>query len=125
MLSQGLSFLVVGLLQLLIDWGCFVLLTWLGVRVPVANIAGRVSGATLGFWLNGRYTFSEEAGSALGRRHLLKFCVAWIFITMLSTLAVTTLAKSHWLWMVWLAKPVIDAMLAVLGFLASKYWIYR
>ena len=46
-------------------------------------------------------------------------------MSVLSTLAVMGLDQLHGLHAAWLGKPLVDAVLAALGFLAAKYWIYR
>ncbi len=126
MLRQVVGFGLVGGLQLLLDWACFVALTAIGVAVPPANLAGRIAGASLGFWANGRFTFSRPGEPPrLGRRRLLRFVLFWLAMTAISTLAVMGLDKMHGLHAAWLGKPLVDAALAGLGFLAAKYWIYR
>ena len=55
---QGRHYLLIGGLQWLVDWGVMVALSHFGMRVGPANIAGRVSGALLGYWLNGKLTFA-------------------------------------------------------------------
>jgi len=122
---QGVPYAIFGVGVLFVDWGTFVLLSWLGLAVPMANIAGRVVGAVLGFLLNGRYTFATAGKAMLGGRQLLRYFVTWGVLTVLSTLAVTALAREQWLWLAWLAKPVIDATLAGTAFIVSKYWIFR
>lgn len=122
---QGLPYALFGVGVLFVDWGTFVLLSWLGLAVPIANVAGRVVGAVIGFLLNGRYTFATAGKSMLGRRQLLRYFATWAVLTILSTLAVTVLASEQWLWLAWLAKPVIDATLAGTAFIVSKYWIFR
>ena len=126
MIRQVVGFGLVGGLQLLLDWACFVALTALGVAVPPANLAGRVAGAGLGFWANGRFTFARPGEAPrLGRRRLLRFVLFWLAMTALSTLAVMGLDQTHSLQAAWLGKPLVDAVLAALGFLAAKFWIYR
>ena len=49
LLRQGRYYLAIGLLQYVVDWGVMVALSHLGLPVEIANVAGRVSGATLGF----------------------------------------------------------------------------
>ncbi len=51
LLRQGTHYVLVGLLQLLLDWAVFVAATALGMPVAGGNIVGRVAGALLGFWL--------------------------------------------------------------------------
>ncbi|WCE02680.1 GtrA family protein [Pseudoxanthomonas sp. JBR18] len=126
LVRQGRSFLIVGVAQLALDWSVFVALSALGIQAMPANLVGRVSGALLGFWLNGRYTFaSHEDGARLGWRRFGRFLVVWLIATALSTWLIV-LAEHHLgLRLTWLAKPVVEGGLAVLTFLAGRYVIYR
>ena len=45
---QGRHYLAIGIVQWLLDWGVMVGLSHLGLSVELANIAGRISGATSG-----------------------------------------------------------------------------
>lgn len=124
--AEGVPYAIVGGIQMLLDWGCFVLLTWLGMAVVPANLTGRLAGAIVGFGLNGRYTFAQKGQPLpLGRRHMARFVIGWVVMAVLSTIAVALLAHLKWLWVAWLGKPFVDGGLAVLGFLLSKYWIFR
>lgn len=125
LLMQGLKFGIVGGFLILIDWTVFVLLTRSGVDAVYANICGRVVGAMTGFFLNGIVTFSQEGNANLSWRRLLRFVVAWIGMTIVSTACVGFVDKQLGLGAAWIAKPAIDAFLAVLGFLVSRHWIYR
>jgi putative flippase GtrA len=126
LLRQGLFYGLFGLAQLLADWLCFVALTSLGLAVVPANVMGRVAGAVLGYWLNGRVTFARRGGSpALGPLPLLKFIASWLIAAALSTFGVWALDKSFGLQGAWLGKLALDGMLAGIGFMLSKYWIYR
>ncbi len=124
-LRQLVSYGLVGGLQLLLDWACFVSLTAAGVTVVPANLAGRVAGASLGFWLNGRFTFSRGGQAVLGRRSALRFVVFWLGTTAASTLAMHAIDAREGLQAAWLLKPLVEALLAALGFLAARHWIYR
>lgn len=126
MIRQVLGFGVVGGLQLVVDWACFVAFTALGVAVGPANLAGRVFAAGVGYWANGRFTFAQAGeGPRLGRQRLYRYLVFWAAMTSLSTLAVMGLDQLHGLHAAWLGKPLVDAVLAGLGFFAAKYWIYK
>lgn len=120
---QGWLFLLMGFLQWILDWAVTVALSHFGVSLEVANVCGRITGALLGFWLNGTITFSTS--TPLGRRHLVRFIIAWIVLTIISTWAVGLVGHSAGLQYAWLAKPVIEAVLAVASFFISRYWIYR
>lgn len=121
---QILLYALVGGAQLLVDWCCFVLLTMLKMDVVPANICGRVVGAALGFWLNGKLTF-RHTGSRMGPRQAGKFLLSWLTMTGLSTSAVWGIGATVGIGGARIAKPFVDALLAAMGFLASKFWIYR
>ncbi len=124
LLRQGRSFLVVGVLQWLADWSVMFVLSRAGVPVAVANIAGRVVGALLGFWLNGNYTFARD-GRRPGWRQLGRYVLLWCVNTVLSTAGVSAIDALFGLRGAWLGKPLVDGALALGSFLASRHWVYR
>jgi putative flippase GtrA len=121
-LRQGGLFVIVGLAQLAVDTSIFIAATALGLPVVAGNLLGRVSGAGLGFWLNGRYTFGQ---ATLDRRHAARFAIAWSLLTVLSTVSVDIVAAHLGLHGAWLAKPLVEAVLAAINFMVSRHWIYR
>src|SRR5690606_7256341 len=121
---QSAHYLVIGGLQWLLDWGVTVWLSHLGMLIEPANITGRVSGAMLGFWLNGKFTFAGD-DATLGRVQLQRFAVMWLCTTAASTLAMGMIDDVLGLKWAWLAKPVVELALGVVGFVVSRHWIYR
>lgn len=121
-LRQGSLFVIVGLIQLALDTSVFIAVTALGAPVVAGNLLGRASGAGLGFWLNGRYTFGK---ASLDRQHATRFIVAWIALTVLSTASVGIVAAHLGLHSAWMAKPLVEAVLAAINFMISRHWIYR
>lgn len=121
--GQAMRFIIVGLVQLAVDAGAFILLTYLGVPVVPANIVARVTGATLGFLLNRHYTFRDGSRAVGGA--FLRFVVLWLATTVLSTILVSVVAAALGLKGAWLAKPLVDAVLAGLSFVAAKWWVFR
>ncbi len=119
---QTSLFVLVGLAQLALDTGVFIATTAAGVPVAPGALLGRVSGAAFGFWLNGRYTFGVPR---LDRAHAARFALAWTSLTIVSTLSITTIAERLGLHYAWLAKPLVEAVLAAVNFLVSRHWIYR
>ena len=103
----------------------FVVLTAIGTPAAMANVLGRVTGALLGFWANGRYTFGAPGAARLGPHRFLRFLVVWLPLTLLSTVLVTVVAARLGMQMAWLAKPLVEAGLAVVSFLVSRHWVYR
>jgi putative flippase GtrA len=123
-LRQGRHFVLIGILQWLADWSVMVALSHAGLAIAYSNIAGRIGGALLGFWLNGRITFSRD-GSRPGSKQLVRYMVLWCSTATLSTLAVMLVDACCGLHGAWLGKPLIDTVLAIGSFLASRYWVYN
>ncbi|KAF1721809.1 GtrA family protein [Pseudoxanthomonas wuyuanensis] len=122
---QGGHFILVGLLQLALDWALFVALTWLGMGAGPANLSGRVCGALLGFWLNGRMTFAAQGKPRLGWRRFARFLAVWLALTLISTVAVTWVAHGLGMQQAWLAKPLVEGVLAVIAFFLWRHLVYR
>jgi putative flippase GtrA len=125
LIRQGSWFLVIGCVQVALDWAVFVALSALGMAVVPANLLARVAGASLGFWLNGRLTFAIEGQARLGGRRLLRFVLAWLLLTALSTALLGLVASHLGLGWAWLAKPLVEAFMAVISFFISRHWVYR
>lgn len=121
---QGGHYLGIGLVQWLLDWAVMVALSHNGLSVELANIAGRVTGALLGFWLNGRITFADQ-DTAVGRRQLLRFGLMWILTTAISTWSMGAINQFAGLKWAWMAKPAVEVALGAVGFVLSRHWIYR
>jgi putative flippase GtrA len=124
MVRQLFGYIAVGLAQLALEWGLFVAATSFAMPVPVANVLARIAGASVGFWLNGRFTFAAS-GAVVGRRALFRFAMSWLALTIIGTTLVSCLEAFGGLRAAWIGKPLVDIVLAGAGFLASKYWIYR
>lgn len=122
---QGSSYIVIGLIQLVVDWAIFVAATALGVPTVPANLLGRLCGMLLGFWLNGRYTFAAEGTQRLGWQRFARFALLWAVLTAISTALVTLAAEQLGLRYAWLAKPVVEGGLAALSFLLMRTFVYR
>lgn len=121
---EGRDYLAIGLMQWLVDWGVVVALTHIGLVVAPANVAGRITGALIGFWLNGKLTFAGD-GNTVGTTQFQRFMTMWVGTTLLSTWALTQIDDVLGLRWVWLAKPAVEVALGIVGFVLSRYWIYK
>ena len=123
--TQALLYLVVGLAQLALDVALFSVMFFAGFSVLPANVSGRIAGACLGFWMNGRITFASSGKARLGQRRFARFAAAWLVITALSTLAMlaahSLLPRSE----VYLAKLIVELVCAAIGFVVARQWVYR
>lgn len=124
LLRQSRRFALVGVAQWAIDWGLLVVLSRAGLAIATANIAGRVCGALAGFWLNGSLTFADGSGRP-GWRQFGRYVVLWAINTLLSTTAVFWIDAHAGLYGAWLAKPLVEGVLALNTFLFSRWWVYR
>lgn len=117
-------YLLIGGIQWLVDWGVMVLLSHWGLRVATANISGRISGALLGYWLNGKVTFAAD-DTRVGRKQLLRFVLMWLATTIASSWLLTHVNAQFGLKWTWLAKPAVELGLGVIGFFLSRHWVYK
>ena len=117
-------YLIIGGVQWLVDWGVMVLLSHYGMVVELANVTGRVAGALLGYWLNGKLTFAGD-DTAIGRKQLFRFVLMWIGTTAISTWSLGEIDDLAGLKWAWLAKPAVELALGVAGFFLSRHWVYR
>lgn len=125
LIRQGSSYLIVGVVQLGLDWAVFVAATALGVPVAPANLLGRLCGMLLGFWLNGRHTFAEQGQHRLGWRRFARFLALWLLLTGISTVLLSVAAHRLGLSHAWLAKPLVEGGLAVVSFLLMRRFVFR
>lgn len=125
LLRQSTQYVLFGLLQLAVDSGVFVLATALGLPVAPGNLLGRISGALLGFWLNGRYTFAAQGEQRHGWKRFARFLALWLLMTVISTWLIDWVAHSLGLQYAWLAKPVVEAGLAGVTFFLLRHVVYR
>ncbi len=121
---QGSHYLAIGIVQWLLDWGVMVGLSHLGMPVRQANVVGRISGAMLGFWLNGRITFAGDE-TRIGRTQFLRFLAMWLVMTLVSTVAIGAIDDYLGLKWAWIAKPAVELVLGMMGFMISRHWVYR
>jgi len=120
---QTRHYLLIGGMQWLLDWAVMVALSHFGLAVEFANIAGRISGASIGFWLNGRITFAGE-DTAVGHRQFMRFAMMWVLMTLLSTWAIGAIDEHVGLRWAWIAKPGVELILGTAGFVLSRHWVY-
>ena len=121
---QSRNYLFIGGLQWLLDWAVMVALSQAGVPVRQANVIGRICGALFGFWMNGRFTFAGDT-TAVGRVQLQRFLMMWIATTVVSTWTIGHVDDYLGLQWAWLAKPLVEIALGVVGFVVSRHWVYR
>jgi putative flippase GtrA len=101
-----------------------VLLSNIGLAIEGANICGRISGAVLGFWLNGKFTFAGN-DTRIGGTQLRRFVLMWLCTTAASTWAMGHIDDAFGLQWAWLAKPAVELVLGVAGFMLSRHWVYK
>ena len=118
------GYLIIGIVQWLVDWGVLVLLSGWGMDVKAANVLGRVAGACLGYWLNGKLTFRGD-DTVVGTKQLTRFVLMWTGTTIVSTWSMGMIDHTLGLKWAWLAKPAVEGVLGLTGFLLSRHWVYK
>jgi putative flippase GtrA len=122
---SGVRFVITGCTQLALDWGLFVVLTHLGMAVTVANPLARFCVVFFGFWMHGVYTFAGTGGRNLGWAQAARFVPAWIALTAIGTMALAAIEARWGLRVAWIAKPAIEAVLAVASYAVMRQWVFR
>ena len=126
LIRQGGQFLAVGAIQLLLDWGVFVSLSALSFSAVSSNIGGRICGAIVGFWLNRTYTFApRESKRVWTWEQFIRFLIMWLALTCISSLMIQSVHEHIGLRWTWLAKPIVEASLALVSFFLSRSVVYR
>lgn len=120
--ASAVLFVVVGGLQFGLDAGLFVALTWVGMVPAWANIASRLVAACVGFFLNGRLTFGHKA---LTNVQFARYIACWMLLTAASTVTVAAVAELSGLQWAWLAKVLVEIVLAAASFLLMRNWVFR
>ena len=118
------SYAVIGLAQWLVEYGLMLALSEWVMPVEPANVIGRIAGAMLGFWLNGKWTFAGE-DTHVGRHAALRFGAMWLVLTVFNTWLVASIDHRAGLRMAQLLKPGADLLTGGIGFLLSRHWVYR
>jgi putative flippase GtrA len=117
------GYAAVGALQWGIEYAVMLALSQWIMPVAPANVVGRICGATVGFWLNGAWTFAGD-GRQMGSRALRRFLLVWLALTVVNTAAVSAIDHNAGLRAAQALKPAVDILIAGLGFLLSRHWIY-
>jgi putative flippase GtrA len=122
---SGVRFLITGFTQLALDWSLYVVLTLAGVPVVVANPLARACVVCFGFWMHGVYTFAGASGRNLGWGQATRYVPTWIALTVAGTVALAMVESRFGLRVSWIAKPAIEAVLAVVSYVALRQWVFR
>lgn len=125
-LAQGGRFVLVGVLLLLMDAGIYAVAIAAGMDNAVANPLSRAVAAAMGFAAHRRFTFSADATSITdAAQSLLRYALVWVGLTVLSTSALGSISAALSPAAAVLAKPLLEAVLALISFLLLKAWVYQ
>jgi putative flippase GtrA len=94
------------------------------MAIEPANVGGRIAGALLGYWLNGKLTFAGDE-HAVGKTQFRRYLLMWLGTTLVSTWSLGAIDTGLGRGWAWLLKPGIELVLGVIGFLLSRHWVYR
>ena len=118
------SYAVIGIVQWLVEYGLMLALSQWVMPVEPANVIGRLAGACLGFWLNGKWTFAGD-DTHVGRHAAARFIAMWVALTVLNTWIVAVIDDQFGLRLAQLLKPGADLVSGGIGFLLSRHWVYK
>ena len=118
------SYAAIGVLQWVVEYGLMLALSQWVMAVAPANVIGRICGAVIGFWLNGKWTFAGD-DTHVGHRAFLRFVAMWVGLTILNTWIVHLIDRHFGLHMAQLLKPGADMLSGGIGFVLSRHWVYK
>lgn len=124
LIGQAARFTVVGVVLMGIDTGVFSLLHWLGLALLPANGIARVVAALASFYLHSRFSFAGHGAPRPQAIRLGRYVVWWLLMTTVSTGALWACHRAFGEQSVYVAKPLVEFVLAVIAFFVSRHWIY-
>jgi putative flippase GtrA len=113
------KFLVVGGICALIDIGIMQSLILLSIDYKLAATAGFATGLLLNYFLHTKLTFKNS----ISTKNAIRFVVV-VFINYGLTLGLIFVSQM-WLGQALIGKLISLPLVAVNGFLLSKFWVYR
>ena len=130
--KQVTLFTIVGFIQYIIDCGLFIFFSNLNVDIETANVLCRCLAAITGFSLNRTLTFRYK-GTIKAHIHVqaIRFIILWAALTVISTVLIILVNhlfpgedSSGNFGILAIGKLIIEALLAVVSFIISKFWVY-
>ena len=136
---QMITYLAIGATQYCIDVGLFASIVYIALHntsqtlsLTLLHLTTRFIAGIVGFYLNGRYTFSQQhlAGHALWSR-FPHFLISWAALSAISTVVLTIFWNTLPL-LTWfnehidiLAKLLTEISMVFLSFVILKLFVYR
>jgi putative flippase GtrA len=115
---------LVGIFVVALDYAVFASLLW---AMPgshlLANVAGKVAGATSGFILHKYITFAGEQRDST-RQQAISYAMLFAFNLAMSTGMLWLLVDHLHLNAYW-SRLFVDALVIVSSFTGSRLWVYR
>ncbi len=122
--AQAWRFLGVGVSLLVLDSGLYVAAVLSGLPIGVANPLSRAIAAVAGYFAHRHLTFAgpRRAGEPV---QPLRYVLVWVALTLISTQSLVAIAAHANSVTAMTAKPLVEAVLALISFFLLKLWVYR
>jgi putative flippase GtrA len=117
--KQFLVFIIGGVLSAVVDVGSMVMLLRFGSIVFIATTAGFLFGLVVNYLFHLRLTFSANNSASTAARYLVIVSVNYLITLAFVFLGVHVCGGAT------LGKVASIPVIAVIGFLLSKYWAFR
>lgn len=118
---QFLKFNAVGLLNTLIDFAIFTLLTSFGLVYALAQVLSYSAGTANSFILNKKVTFKDSSQG--DRMQLLRFIVLNLIVLGISLLLMHLLTD-QWGLQVLLSKVLVTFITVIINYAGSRKWVF-
>lgn len=123
--SQALRFLCVGVSLLALDTGLYAAATLAGLPIALANPLSRAIAAIAGYFAHRHLTFAARSRDAVEPAERLRYVLVWVALTLISTQTLAAIASHADSVTTMVAKPFVEAVLALISFSLLKLWVYR
>jgi putative flippase GtrA len=121
-MRQFIKFNFVGLLNTVLDFAVFTLLTWLGVYYILAQCLSYGVGMLNSYALNKYWTFAQKGH--LDPKQAIRFIVLNLGSLLLS-LGLLAIFRDQWMVKVLVAKLLTTVITTLVNYAGNKLWVFR
>lgn len=118
-------FFVFGVMQFGVDSLLYTGLVTLGVNLWCSNFISRFSAAMVGYYANGKYTFSTKSSLST----FVRFCLYWLFMTMLSSfflyISEKILPENENFISIFASKAVVEIFLFFVSYMLANKVVFK
>ena len=114
-------FVVIGVINVSINYGLYVFLLLMGVRYHLALTASYVVGIVIGYIANRNWTFSDHEYASSS---FIRYIVTYLFLYSFNSLMLMLLVENNFLEPI-IAQLLLLGIVASLSYIIQKSWVFK